>query len=47
MFKRTLTVLFLLCSVVFSVSAISSRYVYNTLSEKDRKWPGIKDTFKF
>lgn len=36
MFKRTLTFFFLLCAVVFSLSAISSRYVYNTLSEKDK-----------
>lgn len=36
MLKRILAVSLLLCAVVFPVSAISSRYVYNTLSEKDR-----------
>lgn len=35
-FKRTLIFLLLLCTIAFPISAISSRYVYNTLSEKDR-----------
>ena len=34
--KRAFVILFLLVAVAFSVSAISSRYVYNTLSEKDK-----------
>ena len=34
--KRVLAVLSLLTAVVFSLSAISSRYVYNTLNEKDK-----------